>query len=159
MRKIKLLVFVLYLLLSSSAIVNAKEWRGIVPLQSTRDDVIRLFGESPTGGAYGYEFENERVFFQYQYPDNQCGQKWGHWNVPLYTVLEVTVYPKNKIVFADLGLNMSKYKKSLTCMPGSFHYFNAEEGINYSVDEGIVSQIAYLPTAKDKDLLCNNKTN
>jgi hypothetical protein len=161
MRRIKLVIFVFSLILSFSTIAIAKEWRGIVPLQSTRDDVVRLFGTSSGGGSYGYEFENERVFFQYQYPDNQCGQKWGHWNVPLYTVLEVTVYPKNKILFADLGLDMSKYKKSHTCSPGSYHYFNAEEGINYSVYEGIVSQIAFLPTDKDKDLLCteSNKTN
>ena len=42
---------------------EAKSWRGIVPLKSTRADVERLLGKP---GKYNrYQFENERVSFDY----------------------------------------------------------------------------------------------
>jgi hypothetical protein len=131
-----------------------KEWRGIVPLHSTRNDVERLFGLSSYGGGYAYEFENERVFFQYQYPDNQCGRIYGQWNVPLNTVIEVTVYPKNKILFSSLKLKISKLKETKIHISGRYRYFNEEEGISYAVDNGVVAQISYLPSANDKHLGC-----
>lgn len=161
MQRIKLSIFLFLLILSLLTDATAKEWRGITPLHSTRDDVVRLFGTSPTGGNWDYEFENERVFFDYQYPNKLCGQQWGFWNVPLYTVLGIEIYPKNKITFTDLPLDISKYKKSRTCDPGRHHYYNSEEGINYTVKENIVEGISYRGTDKDKNLLCaeTDKTN
>lgn len=155
MRKIMYLLFSSSLILAFSMTAMTKEWRGIVPLHSTRNDVERLFGLSSYGGGYAYEFENERVFFQYQYPDNECGGKYGLWNVPLNTVLAVTVYPKNKVIFSTLKLEMGRFKKiKILDLPGSYNYFNEEEGISYAVDNGMITQINYLGSAKDKHLAC-----
>jgi len=154
MRRMKYLPFGFSFLLMLSAITVGKEWRGIIPLHSTRNDVERLFGLSSYGGGYAYDFKNERVFFQYQYPDNECGKIWGRWDVPLNTVLEITVYPKNKMLFVDLKMDMSKFKETETDIPGSYRYFDKEHGISYAVDNGVVAQIRYLPSAKDKHLAC-----
>src|SRR5258706_9576621 len=35
----------LFVILVAADLVNAEGWRGIVPLRSTREDVIRLFGQ------------------------------------------------------------------------------------------------------------------
>lgn len=142
------------LLLILSGIVPGKEWRGIVPLHSTRDDVIRLFGVSSDGGAYAYTFENEQVFFHYQTQDSECGKIWGRWNVPLDTVLGLTIYPKIKALFTDLKLDMSKFKKNKIHLPGMYRYVNEEEGISYAVDDGVAAQIDYFPAAADKRLAC-----
>src|SRR4026207_2045790 len=40
-------LFALIVLLCSSSTADAKEWRGIVPLRSTRADVERLLGRPP----------------------------------------------------------------------------------------------------------------
>ena len=152
------LLSILCLILAFSMTVAGKEWRGIVPLHSTRNDVERLFGLSFYGGGYAYEFENERVFFQYQYPDNECGRVYEQWNVLLNTVIEVTVYPKNKILFSSLTLEISKFKETKIHIPGSYRYFNEEEGVSYAVDKGVVAQISYRPSANDKHLACPKET-
>ena len=158
MRRMNILILTVLFMLSTSRIASAKEWRGIVPLYSTRNDVERLLGISPTGGGYGYEFKNERVFFQYQYPDSQCGKKWGRWNVQINTVLGVSVHPKSKNMFIDLGLDLSKFVRLESCSPGGYSYYNAMEGITYSTEEGFIGESYYGPTVKDEFLLCPETT-
>jgi hypothetical protein len=155
MRRINNLILVFLLTVSFSGIAIAKEWRGIVPLHSTRNDVEKLFGLSAYGGGYAYEFENERVFFHYQYADKPCEKDLRGWEVPLNTVLAITVYPKNKTLFVKLGLDLNNYAvKPPTCLPGIYNYHNIEEGIGYSVNNEVVDIISYVPSAKDKSLSC-----
>ena len=143
------------LILMSSGMAVGKEWRGIVPLHSTRSDVERLFGLSPYGGGLSYEFEGETVYFQYQYPDYECGKTWGRWNVPLNTVLEITVYPKRRTLLADLNLDTSKFKRDdRTCLLDSFGFANEEEGVTYSFGGGVLAGIRYYPSAGDEYLAC-----
>ena len=64
----------LFLLLAVSATASAKDWRGIVPLHSTLEDVEKLLGKSTLGSNYIYETEEGRVIFFYQSdPDATCG--------------------------------------------------------------------------------------
>lgn len=44
---------------------TAREWRGIVPLHSTRADVERLLGPPQPGTVSGYRTETERVSIMY----------------------------------------------------------------------------------------------
>jgi hypothetical protein len=156
MKSIKHLLCSLCLVIAVSGIVSGKEWHGIVPLHSTVEDVERLLGQSAYGRGYAYETEDERVFFQYQYEESECGKIWGRWNVPLGTVLSITVYPKKKILFSDLKIDLGKFVKSKTCMPGYYHYGNAEEGLSIAVNNNVVSGFSYLPITQDKYLACPN---
>ena len=158
-KSIKHLLCSLCLVIAVSGIVSGKEWHGIVPLHSTVEDVERLLGQSAYGRGYAYETEDERIFFQYQYEDSECGKIWGRWNVPLGTVLSITVYPKKKILFSDLKIDLGKYVKSKTCMPGSYHYVDAEGGLSIAVDDDVVSGFTYLPITQDKYLACPNAGN
>lgn len=153
MRQIKYVLLISTLLTMCSGVALGKAWRGIEPLHSTRADVEKMLGPSSYGGGYAYELENERVFFSYQTPESVCGKQWGFWNVPLNTVLNVTVYPREKTPFEKLGLDRT-YVKGLTCMPGHFNYFNEDEGISYSVAKGLLEQISYTAAYKDKHLRC-----
>ena len=49
---------------------EAKSWRGITPLKSTRADVERLLGQP--NGLGRYQFENERAYILYA--DDECRQ-------------------------------------------------------------------------------------
>jgi hypothetical protein len=49
--------------------LQAKEWRGITPLKSTRADVERLFGKE--NELKRYQFENERAYIYYS--EKPCG--------------------------------------------------------------------------------------
>ena len=156
MKSIKYLLCSLCLVIAVSGIASGKEWHGIVPLHSTVEDVERLLGQSAYGRGYAYATEDEQIFFQYQYEDGECGKIWGRWNVPLGTVLSITVYPKKKILFSDLKIDLGKYVKSKTCMPGSYHYVDAEAGLSIAVDDDVVSGFTYLPITQDKYLACPN---
>jgi hypothetical protein len=57
------LISMVALCLYCAMLVQAKEWRGIVPLKSTRADVERLLGKP--NGPGRYEFENERAYIDY----------------------------------------------------------------------------------------------
>jgi hypothetical protein len=63
-----------------AGVATGKAWRWIEPLHSTRADVEKLLGPS----IYGYDLENERVFFSYQ---------------------NITVYSKEKTPFEKLRLD------------------------------------------------------
>ena len=149
MRRIKYALLISALITICSGITPGQGWRGIEPLHSTRSDVEKLLGPPPHGAGYTYDLENEKVHFQYQSPDSECGKTWGFWNVPLNTVLYITIVPKETTPLAEFGLDRT-YVKSRTCMPGSFNYSNEDEGITYSVTKGLVTQIGYTPALKDR---------
>jgi len=147
-RAIKYLLLISALITLWSGVALGKAWRGIEPLHSTRSDVEKLLGPSTYGG-YSYELENEKVYITYQNPESECGKTWGFYNVPLNTVLGIIVVPNEKKPIADFGLDRT-YVKGRTCMPDSVNYFNEDEGVNYSVTRGLVTQITYGPGLKDR---------
>lgn len=136
-------------LLLPTASLQAKEWRGIVPLKSTRVDVERLLGRP---GAHGrYQFENERVYVEYskgscaQVDDCLC-------LVPKDTVLSIRVVLEVEMRFSALKLDKAKYKKQVVVADATqATYTNDEEGIIYTVDEvnDDVIAIEYLPTDRE----------
>jgi len=71
---------------------HAKEWRGIVPLHSTRADVSRLLGK-PNFNYNLYEFGDERA--DILYARHACSEG-GAWNVAPDTVTEIHVVRKSR---------------------------------------------------------------
>src|SRR5437870_2358216 len=84
--------------------VRAESWRGIVPLRSTKTDVVRLLGD-PSEAAdklLTYRFPNETVFISLITDDTPSA------NLRLLrpgTVDSIQVMPKNTLYVADLGLD------------------------------------------------------
>jgi hypothetical protein len=149
-RNAKINIFVLLIFLLASAIVSeAKSWRGLTPLKSTRADVERLFG--PPGEYKQYHFENEKVSINYyeggcnKVDDCRC-------LVPKDTILSIFVTLEVEMRFSKLGLDRTKYKKALSPEDATVAvYTNYDEGIIYTVDEehDDVMNIEYLPADKD----------
>jgi hypothetical protein len=136
---------------------SAKEWRGLVPLRSTRADVERLLGPPPVGRNYAdavvYYTNNEEVLIRYS--TGLCIEKW---HVPRDTILFIHVSPQNKPKFADLKLDASKYKKIPDPEVLDYSYYdNEKEGFELNVNtvEGLVHTFIYYPPAKDNNLRCS----
>lgn len=132
----------------------SKEWRGIVPLHSTRADVERVLGAptEPHGSVYKTETENISIWYADE-PCKKAGSKL--WNVPRGTVLSVTVYPKTKTLITDLRLEESKYKRVANeHVEGIVYLTDDEEGTSIETFEGKVNSITYTPAAKDRYLRC-----
>jgi hypothetical protein len=131
---------------------SPKGWRGIVPLHSTRADVVRLLGPPNVDGDL-YDFENERVHIDYS--DGPCEKGRSGWNVPRDTVVSISLAPTKHRKFSALRIDEKKYRKSEDGeLPGIFYYTNDAEGITISVSQGEVRNIYYNPTSKDDHLRC-----
>jgi hypothetical protein len=137
-------------------VINArgKEWRGIVPLKSTRADVERLFGKENELGRY--QFEDERAYIFYS--DGPCGGVYQGLKkdkceclVPDGTVLSIHVTLEVSRKFSSLKIDSRLYERQLI-RPGTpiYAYSNSTEGVVYRVDESADDIIAveYLPSAK-----------
>ncbi len=146
-------------MLAMAGLTQAKGWRGIVPLHSTRMDVERLLGSprESRGVASTYETENERVLVFYS--GEPC-KKDGEWDVPRDTVVSFTVSPKTKLLVAGLKLDETKYKRALDYhVQGVVYYSNREEGIRIETrlverEDEFVDSISYEPAAKDNYRRC-----
>jgi hypothetical protein len=152
-----------FLLLSTGAVSSqAKEWRGIIPLHSTRADVERLLGPPTTDRADTafYESEAERVSIDFS--KGPCNVEYSSWNVPRDTVISIWVTPMNGLNAADLNLSQKNYIKTQDKHISEIVYYRDEqEGIEYSVnvDTGRVGLIKYLPSAVDEPLRCPEPRN
>ena len=130
----------------------AGEWRGLVPLRSTRADVERLLGrpESESGGVY--VTAGERVSVTYSRRPCDYG-----WQVPPDTVISFFVHPKQPPTLAGLKLDEKKYERRRDYhVENVYYYVDREGGINYTVDSssGLVTGVEYYPPLKSKAPRC-----
>lgn len=136
--------------------VGAKEWRGITPLKSTRDEVERLLGKPNQLGRY--EIQNERATITYS--KGLCNGAVGalakvncECLVPKDTVLKIAVTFDSAIKVSDLGINKRKYER--TAVDRAYRptatYSDFTMGVVYTIRESddAVTNIDYLPSAKD----------
>jgi hypothetical protein len=159
MRLTDKLVLSLWLIICSAAVAEAKDWRGIKPLVSTRTDVVQLLGPPATdrGDFIFYEFEKERVSFRLS--GGSCRVGSGGWNVPRGVVIEIWVTPKpNQLKLADLSLDEAAYRKEqdreVLCF---FHYTDDAAGVAYEVDTcdgDMVTLIQLFPASGEARLRC-----
>ncbi len=136
--KLNRTVIAWFLMAAVAAIpVLAKEWRGIVPLVSTRADVERLLGRPmeqslPYISFFDLKDESVRVV----YSEGRCKPGIaGEWDVPPDTVLRIDVTLKKELFLKDIQMDMSKYKKiGHLHIRGQLTYSNADEGASIHTD-------------------------
>ena len=134
----------------SSAV--ASEWHGIVPLHSTRSDVLRILGE-PNSKYDRYLIDGEEADILYSRSSCLSG-----WNVPSDTVLRISVTFKHSPKLSNLKIDLDKYVRIRDpIVTTHVFYTNREEGVRYEVYEGLkekgtVLEVYYEPTSKDETL-------
>ena len=147
------LIFILLMLAGGR--VLAKEWRGIVPLHSTRGDVERLLGppSMDRGDIVVYQTEREKVSVEYS--KGPCNVN--SWNVAVNTVLNIWISPKS-LYISNLNLNLTNYEeKADPELPYIHNYVDKKDGVRYQVDESrsqTVTLIEDFPAAADSSLKC-----
>ena len=155
MNAIKSLTIVASAILIMANCAFATGWRGIVPLHSTQKDVERLLGPSLDGRNI-YKLENMVVVIEYS--DSACEECWPFgWNVPVGTVVKITIRPTGKLDLADSGVSLSAYERTKDPeVEGVDYYTNELEGITvtYRVFDHSIETIAYGPSAPDHYLAC-----
>jgi hypothetical protein len=145
---------------------GAKDWRGIVPLHSTREDVERLLGPPPPPPSDGtriykaskvrsiYFLEEGEIYIVFAEKDSpverQCLAQ-----VPASTVLLIQIKPKKNLYLSDLKLQKDKLKRFDPAEPPNSDFdgfVNEEEGISVRAQKGVVQLINYFAAARDTDL-------
>jgi hypothetical protein len=146
-------------ILGMANVIVAKSWRGIVPLRSKRPDVQRVLGKPIIGGAGAIElYEKKEGRIQVMYARRPCEEglpaDWGNWKVARDTVVNISITLREEIPVANLKIkNLEKYKW-YTGDSGATYYHVKRSGIEYQVQDGMVTAIAYGPTTWDRPLRC-----
>ena len=139
----------------------AKEWRGIIPLKSTRADVEKLLGANEKRDIVTYHLDDSTVLIWYS--RGPCSLLPSpEWNVPQWTVTSVHVFLKEAVELSSHSFDLRKFHKvpGDSDLPDHFYYVNKEEGFGVEVqnhqDSGREAVIGYLygPTWKDRNLRC-----
>jgi hypothetical protein len=145
---------------------QARGWRRIVPMRSTRAEVLRRLGKPRRGNATysSYEFEGEQDV-RVDYSDGKRCSAGAAWRVPRGTVLRILVRPTRvpALHLTDLHLDVRKFRKEEGSgdVQARTRYTDEAAGVTYEVYEhgggpesGQVMSIEYGPTARDKRLRC-----
>ena len=133
---------------------NGKQWKGIVPLHSTRTDVEKLLGPSNLEDS-GYDVGGERVSISYSSQGCQEGLPAG-WKVPANTVVSISVSSKNETKLADVLVSGKNYDQIYRVhTPQMVDYVDVQEGVRYTTIDGSVQTTTYFGSeADDKKLRC-----
>jgi hypothetical protein len=162
-RSIALVLFFLFSTLVTVSSAEAKGWRGIVPLKTTRAEVESLLGpptDKLSESSAFYRTENETVIISYA-RGLPCGigEKYSQWRVPRDTVESIFVTPRKGSPLAQLKIDESKYKKSSGGHRSEdIYYINEQDGETLRVFHNEVMDITYSPAASDENLRCADKT-
>jgi hypothetical protein len=133
---------------------SAKEWRGVVPTHSTRQDVIRLFSEC-TDATQPCEFKlgNElvRIFFSEDQRDAiQCGK-----DIPAGKVLLIEVRLQVPVSLKKYGGSLRNFRSFDSSTPpgqGFRGYINEREGLILSTHAGNIFEIDYIGSSNDREV-------
>ena len=138
-----------------ACMVSAHEWRGIVPMRSTRADVERLLGPPKVNDflASYYDFPTEFAVVEFQGDscETECPPVW---NVAIGTVISVGVIPKrysrkNKFLKSDY---------QVIHRSSGFDYFeNEAEGLAVEEYKGAVTLVNYNHARRDRPSFCPSR--
>jgi len=148
--KKKLIFYLVCVLLGTASQSLAKEWRGIVPLKTTRIEVEQVLGKPNELGRYQFDEERAYVLYAVSGCDTRAGKcqcliKEG-------TVVEIHVTIERSMKFSRLKIDKSKFERTRNPVGlAVFEYSNSQDGIIYSVNEDtdLVVEISYVPAERD----------
>jgi len=137
--------------LGLATVCAAKEWRGIVPLKSTRADVERVLGVPNQRSAFGYYYRFHDVLAVVWFQSEPCDQcSWG-WHVPVETVTEIGVIPLS--AHAPKPSDIEGFKREDN-NGGFVYYTNEADGLTIETFKGKVTSLHYEPEKRLEALGC-----
>jgi hypothetical protein len=148
----------LILLGASAKEVFAKDWRGLVPLRSTRADIIRRFNQcldSASACRFTYEKAAVHIVFSSSSESADECEK----SLPPDTVLHIEIKPATTLRLSDLQINKNKLRTFDPAIPrgqgykvGYKAYIDETSGIVINTFKGRVLQLEYIASSKDRHL-------
>jgi hypothetical protein len=147
-------IVVLLLAVYGGEAAYSKDWKGIVPLHSNRQDVERILGVKLSGKDYDeLVIGDNKIFIRYTH--RECNDKYlSGFNVPKGTVLSIAITPLSFVRVADLGLDLTRFRKGYTDVSGMVSYWDEAAGFSINVQNDKVLGFEYSVSSKDYELRC-----
>lgn len=140
--------FILFVIAGSANTSIAKGWRSIVPLHSTRQDIVRAFGHcNDSDPSCEFNYDNELVHIEFVYDS----QKRCNGTIQPETVLLVEVFLKNPASLQKLGLKRRDFR-TVKLDRDTEAYVDEVNGLVLKVREGRVLQLDHIASAKDNNM-------
>lgn len=146
-------VFAFLFIAAGASHVDAKSWRGIVPMKSTRADVRQLLGDGTKARDPGgkYTLANEAVQILYSGKDAylECAKQ-----LPADLVLRITVTPTSPLRLDSLGLDTKALRTVGPAQDAPLRsrgFIDDEDGFVVSVGiKDDVEKLVYIPTKAER---------
>jgi len=137
----------LLLMIIAPAVVDAAEWRGLVPLRSTRGDVQEKLKRKSSGqGVDTFVIDGDKVTIAYSV--NGCSDGFREIDVPKDVVTSIVVRPDTPPPLTKLGLDLSRFR--ITGTDTSITYEDRERGLSLDVADRDVYRLIYEGTSQDR---------
>lgn len=137
---------------------QAKDWRGIKPLHSTRVDVERILGVKSLSESFdAFKLDDAQVIIFYA--REACDSEGEKWNVPRGTVIafSVTQEPAQRLSMIDVDLSLYKKSSYASDIGVVVTYADEESGFAIEARGDTVINKIYGPTKQDAHLRCSRK--
>jgi hypothetical protein len=155
-RNMRFFIGCLSLILFSAIPCLAKEWHGIVPLHTTRAEIIKMLG-NPKHATWDYRdvfvLENEAVTFEWI--DPTCARKFpvepDSEVRPDDLVLNISITPKKPFPISELQIPPDDFAL-IDCLEGKkgrFVCVHMFDGFSYATSEEGVTGYSYGPTTEE----------
>jgi hypothetical protein len=132
--------------------VNAQGFKGIIPMQSTCQDVrLILDGKGCGNSEEILVLSQEKI--RIAYSTTECQQFYGRqWNIPIGTVVVIERTFKKSPTLAELGIaiNESDYTSKTNDIRGQIIYSKKNGELELVVTHGYVNEIFYFPFIDNK---------
>ena len=154
-------VLSMLMLLAASTYVSAKDFRGILPMHSTREDVEAAFGPPPPSENKHYtsnkdwaiyRFDGLEVFIDYtnekSLKESKCDP-----TVAAGIVRLIRVVPRIDMLVSELTLNERSFRKYEASDPQfreHVGFLDETEGLAIGTFKGLVSEMIYVASASDR---------
>ena len=154
MKLMRRLLHCALLVLLYTSIVTAKDWRGILPMHSTRTDVKALLGQPPPPlhpGQYTYSLDEGEVHIVFS--DSEFFKGLDCPSVRPGTVLMIRVTPKDQIPVSSFNLDektFTKFNPSQTSDLGYEGFIDKKDGLVIRALKGVVEELVYFAAASDQ---------
>ena len=161
--KFNIYLFLLLLFLNINLTYSQKpQWlqkmEKIIPLKSTQNDVIKLFGfPSQSEDNYSPRYGIKEGKLLIRYSQGYCQQNpQSAFNVTQYTVIEITFFPKKLLKPNKYGINLKGFKVTPSeDVPKAAAYDNNELGISYFLtSKGTIESVIFFVPDKYQNLQC-----
>lgn len=142
----------MFALIVAAQSISAAEWRGIVPLHSSRADIVRLFkvcGDNKKRCFFSIEDQNVQIVFSgWQGAFSGCPR-----SVPKDTVLLVRIRLNKPMSMKDLKINLKAFKAfdpADASSMGYRAYIDEKSGLLIKSYKGQVVEFDYIASREDQ---------